>query len=221
MALNIRLYYEKTGRAGYLSHLDLMRAFRRAFCKTALPLRYSEGFNPHIYLSVALPMPVGMESFCERLDFGVNETVSCGSLPGLLNDALPDGLRVTRAHLGGRPFPQIAWTVYRLTLDTKVSPQEVQELFTSSAVVEKRSKKKGIVSTDIVPMIRHFRCMPSESGLLAEMAILAQNPGLNPSYIAEAFRLYLDAEVSCSFQRITLLDAEGNPFDPYCELFAL
>ena len=53
-----RLLFSKTGRAVYISHLDLMRTLTRAFLRAECRLKYSEGFNPHPQISIALPLSV-------------------------------------------------------------------------------------------------------------------------------------------------------------------
>ena len=64
-----RLLFEKTGNAVWISHLDLMRVFQRAFKRAGLPLTHTQGFNPRPSVSIALPLSVGVESRCELLDF--------------------------------------------------------------------------------------------------------------------------------------------------------
>ena len=62
-----RLLFSKTGRARYISHLDLMRTFQRAFFRADIPIKHTEGFNPHAFVSIALPLSVGFSSECEIL----------------------------------------------------------------------------------------------------------------------------------------------------------
>ena len=64
-----RALFEKTGNARYISHLDLMRVFQRAFKRAGLPLTHTQGFNPRPSVSIALPLSLGVESRCELLDF--------------------------------------------------------------------------------------------------------------------------------------------------------
>ena len=64
-----RLLFEKKGNAIWISHLDLMRAFQRAFKRADLPLTHTTGFNPRPSVSIALPLSLGIESRCELLDF--------------------------------------------------------------------------------------------------------------------------------------------------------
>ena len=58
----VRMFFSKTGRAKYISHLDTMRTFTRAFRRTSLPLWYTQGFNPHLYMTFPLPLALGVES---------------------------------------------------------------------------------------------------------------------------------------------------------------
>ena len=65
----LRLRFEKTGRAVWISHLDLMHTMQRAFSRAGYELKYSEGFNPHPQISIALPLSVCVQSYCEIMDF--------------------------------------------------------------------------------------------------------------------------------------------------------
>ena len=60
-----RLLFEKTGNGVWISHLDLMRLFQRVFKRAGLPLKHSQGYSPRPYVSVVLPLSVGVESVCE------------------------------------------------------------------------------------------------------------------------------------------------------------
>ena len=94
----LRLLFEKTGRAAYISHLDLMRTMQRAFLRAGLPLKYSEGFNPHAQISMLLPLSLGHESLCELMDFRVGADCELDAMAGRLTTALPEGIRVLRVY---------------------------------------------------------------------------------------------------------------------------
>ena len=87
----LRLKFTKTARAVYISHLDLMRTLQRVFFRAGLPLRYSEGFNPHARISIVLPLSVGTASRCEYLDFWLTEDVPLETIPARLNASMPEG----------------------------------------------------------------------------------------------------------------------------------
>ena len=60
--ITVRIRFEKTGEAAYISLLDLQRVFHRILKRSGLPVYYTQGFNPHIYLSFACPLSLGQES---------------------------------------------------------------------------------------------------------------------------------------------------------------
>ena len=91
---DVRLFYTKTASAKYISHLDVMRAFQRAFRRARIPVWYTEGFHPHLYLTFALPLSLGYESLCESVDFRVTEDMTMEELERRLREALPPGFGV-------------------------------------------------------------------------------------------------------------------------------
>jgi radical SAM-linked protein len=83
-----------------MSHLDLMRVFRRMFNRAEIAVKHSDGFNPHPILAAVLPLPLGQESVCEFLDVTLETEVgSFLRLPDLLNPQLPSGLHITGAYV--------------------------------------------------------------------------------------------------------------------------
>ena len=89
-----RLFFKKTGKAIWISHLDLMRVFQRAFQRAGFHLTHTQGYNPRPSVSIALPMSVGVESQCELLDFDLDGlSVSDEEICRRLNDALPEGVK--------------------------------------------------------------------------------------------------------------------------------
>lgn len=94
----LRLRFQKTGKAVYISHLDLMRVVQRIFLRAGTPIKYSEGFNPHALISICLPLSVGMASECELMDFRVTREVDLAALPETLNAVSPEGVRFLAAY---------------------------------------------------------------------------------------------------------------------------
>ena len=94
-----RLLFEKTGNAVYISHLDLMRLFQRAFKRGGLNLKHTQGFSPRAMVSIALPLSVGVESRCEILDYElVDQDVTFQEVRDRLNASLPAGVKVLDAY---------------------------------------------------------------------------------------------------------------------------
>ena len=104
----LRALFEKTGTAVWISHLDLMRLFQRAFARANLPLKHTQGFNPRPSVSIALPLSVGMESVCELLDFEVEGNFTPEEITKRLNETLIDGVRVREVYEGSRKIRDLA-----------------------------------------------------------------------------------------------------------------
>ena len=106
-----RLLFEKTGDAVYLSHLDLMRIFQRAFRRADILIWHSQGFSPRAYVSIALPLSVGVESRCEILDFEIEDgSADLAKLPELLN-------RVLRAYESAVKVKHLTYLQSEVTLE--------------------------------------------------------------------------------------------------------
>lgn len=207
----LRLTFSKTGRARFISHLDLMRVFQRAFYRAELPLRYTQGFNPHVVLSIALPLSVGQAGLREILDLGMVGSVDLAVLPERLNALLPEGVAVLSADWNGRPAKDVVWARYALKFQTDAPPEAFLKMFAAPLIVEKRTKK-GSCPTDLLPMIRAYACERAEETLMATMELAAQNPTLNAEYITAEFERRLECEVFPEITRLALLDAAGEAF---------
>lgn len=94
-----RFLYEKNEAARYISHLDFVRLMGRALRRAGLPVTYSEGFNPHPVMTVAMPISVGVTSECEYIDIGMDEEMPADEALRRLNAVLPDGIAMKQAKL--------------------------------------------------------------------------------------------------------------------------
>ena len=90
----VRLNFSKTGRAIYISHLDINRMMTRAVRRAKLPMWYTEGFNPHPYLTFALPLSLGQSSDCEYMDIRIEGDITDEEILNRLNAVLPEGVKI-------------------------------------------------------------------------------------------------------------------------------
>jgi len=220
--VKVRLRFEKTGPARHISHLDLMRTFQRVFRRAELPLAYSEGFNPHPYLSAARPLPVGVSSVCELLDLGLTQPMDWDQLPARISRVLPAGLQVLEAWPARRKFQEIAWAVYRIELAwDKPRPKQTLEMLTGlfygrSLPVVKKSKK-GMVEIDAAPLTRDVSIISlDERRVVLQAGLAAGETSLGPGQLPEAL-LSAAGEgfapwVRTETLRLALLDEVGEEF---------
>ncbi len=91
----VRIWFNKVGMSRYISHLDLMRTMTRAVRRSKIPLWYTEGFNPHPYMTFSLPLSLGMESVCESMDIKIEGEITNEEIFSSLKAVMPEGIEIT------------------------------------------------------------------------------------------------------------------------------
>ena len=216
----LRLLFVKEGTAAYISHLDLLRTVQRAFPRTELEIKHSQGFHPHPIISIVLPLPVAQSSDCELLDFEVTQDTDGSGIAEKLNEGLPEGLRVLDCYEAKRPVRELAYLQADMELEydhgvPEGAAEALTELFhRPELLIEKRTKHKELAQIDIAPLIREMTLTEQDGSILADAVVAAQNPGLNPAYLAQAIERELPA-LKPDFVRVRrteIYDTEGNVF---------
>lgn len=195
-----RLLFEKTGRAVWISHLDLMRLFQRAFKRAGLKLKHTQGFNPRPSVSIALPLSVGVESECELLDFDLDgDFIPNDQICSLLNNALTDGVNVKCVYDDGKKVGALALLSCRIVLEYNVelpanACEQILALFAKESLLLPKKTKSGIQDQDIIPMIRNINTqMDGAHTIVLDALICCQNPTLNPGQLILAVETFLPA----------------------------
>lgn len=217
----LRLLFEKKGSAVWISHLDLMRMFQRAFQRAKLPLKHTQGFNPRPSVSIALPLSVGVDSDCELLDFTLDgDPVPCEEIRDRLNEKLVSGIRVLDVYENGRKIRDLALLSCHVLLEydngiTDEGLEQLRELFSRESVVVQKKNKNGITEQDIIPMIRRLNitCRDHRE-VIMDALVCCQNPTLNPMQLCAAIHKYLpqlDPDFS-RFSRLEIYDTNEEIF---------
>ena len=151
--------FEKSPRLRHIGHLDLMRAMQRALRRSGLPLKYSQGFNPHILLTFAAPLSVGMPGKREIMEVPIEGEMTGEAFMEKLSSALPPDLPCLSARPvdDRHPAPMALLTaaVYQAELETVPEGfQETMEKFLAQKEIPAvRKTKTGMKPCDIRPMI--------------------------------------------------------------------
>lgn len=195
-----RALFEKTGNAVWISHLDLMRVFQRAFKRAGLPLTHTQGFNPRPSVSIALPMSVGIESRCELLDFDLEgEKVPNAEILKRLNENLISGVKILSVYDEFSKIKNLAYLDCVLTLEYDAGipdgcDHQLKELFSREEVIVEKRTKNGPKDENIIPLIKRIEMTRMDDHVLEISArICCQNPALNPMQISAAIENYLPA----------------------------
>lgn len=200
---DVRLFYSKTGSAKYISHLDTMRAFQRAFrrCRD-LDFWYTEGFNPHLYLTFALPLSLGYESGAETVDFRLASHVPYREVVEKLNAVLPAGFKAYKAAKPVMNAKVIRFADYNISFTTDgIDPEAVlaewYRCFTRESVTVKKFTKRGAEDVDLKAgeKIKLSKLKQFENRFCFKARLVSGvELNINPNLVLQAFKEFCEIE---------------------------
>ena len=215
----LRLRFEKTDRAIYISHLDLMHTMQRAFSRAGYELKYSEGFNPHPQISIALPLSVGASSLCEIMDFKLTHEVEISEIPAKLSTVMPEGIKVVDCYVAEHKpallkYLEIEGMFEYDDRDAEAMRNALEAFFAADEIVITKKTKRGMGESDIKPAIKSIGFEAVEGGVKLHAVISAQEPTLNPSLLADALSQKAP-EIAPDFAKFTRLETYHENMEIY------
>ena len=210
----VRIWFEKRGEASYISLLDLQRVMQRVIKRSGIPVWYTLGFNPHIYMTFACPLPLGQESLCESVDVKTEaQAPDFAQWQAALNAAMPAGIRVFRVEPAGMKASSIAFADYevRYPLTARAALDGYDQL--ESAVVQKKTKR-GTKPIELKQYIPRLACRQEGERLLVCLRLPASGElNLNPALLAAFLeQQYGVPAAEAAVLRTALLTQDGQPF---------
>lgn len=226
----IRVRFTKTGYLKFLSHLDLVRLFTRSFSKAELPVKFSEGFNPHPKFSIGNPLSLGIESTAEYMEIEFDEDINPEIVLRKLNAVLPEGIKLTAAiESDGKASltSLIRWSYYEIRLwvndeaegallaDKLLQWNEIDRVFIDKK--KKKGKNKISVQVDIKPLIGNLQFKGFDQDGFAVLGALlktGEEGNLKPSELSEALETHLKLGIDLEMTQIkrhdTFIEKNGN-----------
>ena len=206
--MKARIKFRKYGVMRFIGHLDVMRYFQKAMRRAEIPIAFTGGYSPHMIMSFAQPLGVGVTSDGEYLDIELKEDIDPGQVIRQLNEVMVEGMEV----VGFNRIPDdkkssgmtiVAAASYRVTLLESVRSADVTRAFPDSweakiegflnqkhIVVLKRTKRSE-AEVDIRPMI--YQMHLEEDGIHLFLAAGSEQ-NLKPDLVMRAFTEYLKEE---------------------------
>ncbi|MAF85816.1 MAG: hypothetical protein CL875_04990 [Dehalococcoidales bacterium] len=130
----LRVRFCRGEEVKFISHLDIMRLWQRAFHRAEVALAYSEGFNPRPRISLAAPLPLGVTSEVELMDVFCNKQVSPHWFTGAVSQQLPPGIEILQVYPiePGQPSlpAQVRFAEYQVEVETKKEPEDIEAAIT-------------------------------------------------------------------------------------------
>ncbi|MBQ7454667.1 MAG: DUF2344 domain-containing protein [Selenomonadaceae bacterium] len=210
-----------------LSHLDYMNVFMRALIRSKLPAAWSEGFNPHLKVSFATALAVGVTSDCEYVDFELTAPVDELEVSKRLNAQLPSGAEILRLKkLRGKSKPVMSLVdlsryEIRLPFNEKLLPAAQNSVTAFNAAQEikfTRVTPKKIRELELKRYLAERVELSLSAGeLLIKFAVRITPEGsLKPSEVLKILRERFNFPVdllSAKINRTELLHAGKNLLD--------
>ena len=142
---DVRVFYEKTGMAKFISHLDTVHLFTRAIKRAKIPIWFTEGFNPHAFLTFAMPLSLGVESYCETVDIRLMQEEDLDELASRLDSVLPPDIHISKIAPPRWSPQEIAWADYKIIFNNagELLASRANNVLSSNEITVMKKIKQG------------------------------------------------------------------------------
>lgn len=218
MTKMIRVWFKKEGRARFISHLDVSRSMARALRRAQLPVWYTEGFSPHLFMTYALPLSLGVEGQMESMDIKLLEDLPLEEVLERLNRNLPEGLVATEVTEPVMKPAEIVQAEYEILFDTDRIPTEelkakIEEFLAREQILVLKHTKRGDREIDIKPSVLNFALEVGEETLNFSLWLPAgESENINPSLLLDKMMEDWTEKPYYLIKRKKILDKEGKIF---------
>lgn len=237
MKVRYLIKFTKEPEIKFISHLDIMRTIQRAIRRADLPMEYSKGFNPHMSISIAQPLPVGMYSKGEYMDVVLTEEIEEEYIVNKLNQSMPQGIKILNAKKiaspreGEKKTPQAMAAVegakYTITikyLNTEHLNSDLKELSSRKEWNILKKTKSGEKETNIKPMVMEFKYDIADNRLGLDVTVACgSRENLSAELLSEFVKCNtksVDANAFTDVSRDELLGVKDNKLKPLSEVIS-
>lgn len=218
--MKVRIKFSKTGHTKFIGHLDTMRYFQKAVRRAELPIAFSGGYSPHMIMSFAAPLGVGITSQGEYFDMELTETVPTNEIVRRLNDTMAEGFRVLAARQvedgkAGKAMSLVAAADYYIEFREGKEPEadwkkKIPEFLSQKEILVSKVTKNGEKIVDIRPYVYK---MGIQGDKIFMMLASASANYTKPETVMNAFIQWLGEEpkpFACMIERLEVYADKGK-----------
>ncbi len=198
---SVRLWFKKDGLAVYISHLDMNRCMTRAVRRAEIPLWYTEGFNPHPYMTFLMPLPLGQSGMREPLDIRIEGDMSFKEIRNRLNAVMPEGIEIVDVQKPEHKPNEIAAAEYEIDAyfeneaDAEKFAASSQNIIAGGVLNAEKRSKRGIKTVNLCELVRSFEAGACENKVRVKTVLAAGNTvNLNAELLMTALYTELSSE---------------------------
>ncbi len=200
--MKARVKFSKYGAMKFIGHLDIMRYFQKAIRRAGLPIVFTEGFSPHMVMSFASPLGLGLESEGEYMDIELKESISTEEAVQRLNDVMAEGIHIEdfRKIPDGKSSNAMALVAaadYLVRFRPGYEPETdwmaaLSGFLSSPSILVTKKTKKDEKEIDIRPLI--YECSIKGDSIFMRISSGSAS-NLKPELVMEAFAAYAGFEL--------------------------
>ncbi|MBQ2974601.1 MAG: DUF2344 domain-containing protein [Clostridia bacterium] len=217
----VRLWFKKDGLAVYISHLDMNRCMTRAVRRADIPLWYTEGFNPHPYMTFLMPLPLGQAGLKEPLDIRIEGEMTFGEIKKRLNSVMPEGIEIVDVAKPEHKPNEIAAAEYEIDVwfenagEAEGFSAGAKAIIDSGVLNAEKRSKKGIKTVNLCELVKKFEISSSENRVFIKTILAAGNTvNLNAELLLSSLLSEFSAEdVDRNIVRTRLLREDLSIFE--------
>ena len=216
----VRVWFKKMGMSRYVSHLDLMRAMTRALRRARVPLWYTEGYNPHPYITFALPLSLGMESLCESMDMRIEGDSTNEDIYNMLKGSMPPGIEIMKVSDPVYDPKKISFGEFDIFFDCDGKTEPLLELIRNilsadELIVQKLGKKgrhKVLKDINLIEFVKEYKVSSYDDRVKLTVILPAgSTTNVNPSLLADEIQRQF-GDISYTLIRKQLLTENMEKF---------
>lgn len=222
--MKILCKFTKLGYLKFISHLDLVDLFQRTLFQNKVDVKFSEGFNPHPRMSIAYPLPLGIESNSEYMEIYLNSEVDLDDFVNKMNERLPIGIKIVEAKYDddesiSNKVKSVVYafkllnTFYDKNKDIDIS-KELDKINAMDNVEIERKRKKGKKRIFVKENAKDYlnRLELKDDAIYAYIK-MSENGSLKPALVFDIINDYINItmdELDIDLERVGLYqDEEG------------
>lgn len=221
---SVRIWFSKTGREKYISHLDLYRSFLKAVRRAKIPLWYTEGFNTHPYITFALPLSIMLESEKDAVDIRIEGEMTNEEVKEKLSAVMTPGIKILDVCLPFNNAKEIMYAEYSVEAEFEDEQTAQSFYYSASEALKqgelfaeksgKKGRKKVIKQVNIIPMIFKKDMEIENNKVCCDFILSAGNEkNLNPTLLMDVLSKEFDIHpVSEKITRKKLLIKDFEEF---------
>lgn len=217
---NVRIWFKKDNECRFISHLDLNRVMLRTVFRAKLPIWYTEGFNPHPFITFPLPLSLGFRGEAECMDVRfLDEDFDLTKVADIMNPFLPDGIRVydateSKMKPGDIAFAKFSAKLFSNELSDSELKAELCELMLLDEYLVPKKTKSGIKNVNVAEYLKLIEIDPDTENLNISVTLPAGSTNnVNIQLLITALENYVESDVYYEITRHGVFNKEMKPFE--------